>query len=121
MTQLAPIPSDFTSAVATREFELVRDAVASKLLVEIGTPVQDVESLGGTDWRCPVRFSGGETTRVQSACGVDSFQALHLAFRLVQVELDRLTKDEQATQVLFLGAAYDADTHLPIGAPGLLL
>lgn len=102
MTQLAPIPNDFTSVVATRELDLVQDGSSSKLIVEIGLPVQDVETVSGMDWRCPVRFVNGASIRVRRACGIDSFQAVRLAFRLIQSEIEQLEKDQNA-QVLFLG------------------
>ena len=81
---MKPIPATFTSMIATREFDLVQEEVHSKLTVEIGLPIQDVETVAGMDWRCPVRFVSGTSVRIRSACFFDSVQALQLAFRLIE-------------------------------------
>ena len=105
MTHLAPISNDFTSAIATREFDLVQEGVNSKLRVEIGLPIQDVETLSGMDWRCPIRFVSGTSVRIQRACGIDSVQTLQLAFKLIEYDLEKLSK-LQNTQVQFLGESF---------------
>ncbi len=102
MTHLASIPNDFTSVVAVREFDLVQDGATSKLSIEIGLPIQDVETVSGMDWRCPVRFVNGTAVWVRRACGIDSFQALSLAFRLIQSEIEQL-EARNGVEVHFLG------------------
>ena len=64
--------------IAVREFDLVEEKMHSKLRVEIGLPIQDVETVAGMDWRCPVRFVSGTSVRIRSACGIDAVQALQL-------------------------------------------
>lgn len=105
MHDLGPIPTDFTSLAARREFTVVRSGIAGKLIVEIGIPIQDVETVSGYDWRCPVRIIDGDTIRERRACGVDSFQALRLAMQLVQAEVAQLAA-EDGCQVELFGAPY---------------
>jgi hypothetical protein len=108
---MEPIPSTFTSMIAAREFDLVQGEVHSKLTVEIGLPIQDVETINGLDWRCPVRFVNGTSVRIQRACGVDSVQALQLAFRLVENDLMKLSK-LQNTHVQFRGEPFCANGQI---------
>jgi hypothetical protein len=94
MSSLPPIPMTFTPVVASREFDLVQTGVRQKLVIEIGMPIQDVETINGYDWRCPVRIRHGDTLRERRACGVDSFQALQLAMRLMQDEVEQIAQAE---------------------------
>ncbi|HEY0734109.1 MAG TPA: hypothetical protein VGD69_04320 [Herpetosiphonaceae bacterium] len=102
-----PIPTDFTSVAAQREFTVIRAGVAGKLSVEIGIPIQDVETVSGYDWRCPVRIVDGDTIRERRACGVDSFQALRLAMQMAQDEVEQLAAEDGCHVDLF-GAPYVA-------------
>lgn len=90
MARLPPVPSTFTSAIGSRQFEACCEGVTSLLLVEVGQPVQDAPTVEGLDWRCPVRFTHGESVTVRSACGMDSLQALQMAFEVIRTELRRL-------------------------------
>ncbi|MBD6620825.1 hypothetical protein FNW02_35010 [Komarekiella sp. 'clone 1'] len=101
MSKLAPIPTDFTSIVASREFEIIQSGVLNKLIVQVGMPIQDVETVDGYDWRCPVRIIDGDTIRERRACGVDSFQALHLAMQLIQDEVNQIAAEEGSHVNLF--------------------
>lgn len=92
--QLAPIPDGFTSVIATRSFDLIEAGVSSKLVVEIGMPAQDVETIDDMVWRCPVRFVNGTSIQVKRACGEDAVQALELALQLVRDEVERLSEDK---------------------------
>lgn len=107
MRDLAPIPTNFTSLAARREFTILRSGVASRLVVEIGVPIQDVETITGYDWRCPVHILDGDTLRERRACGVDSFQALRLAMQLAQDEVDHMLAEDDCHVELF-GAPYVA-------------
>ena len=106
MKALPPIPEGFTSVVASREFVVVRGAVSTRMLVEIGAPVQDVETVDGFDWRCPVRYSEDSRVRERQVCGVDAYQALELALKLVGIEVSALAKAE-GTVVLLFGERFD--------------
>lgn len=90
MATLPQVPSTFTSAIGSRQFQACCEGVTSSLLVEVGQPVQDAPTVGGLDWRCPVRFTRGESIFVRSACGIDSLQALQMAFEVIRAELRRL-------------------------------
>lgn len=107
MNDLAPIPTSFTSVAARREFTIIRSGVASQLVVEIGVPIQDVETVSGYDWRCPVRIVDGDTLHERRACGVDSFQALRLAIQLVQDHVDHIAAEEDC-QIDLFGTLYVA-------------
>lgn len=108
MADLSPIPTAFTSVVASREFIVVRDSTSSPILFEIGSPIQDLETVTGKDWRCPVRISDGTTVDLKNACGVDSFQAMFNALRIVIYEIAEI--GESCTVRLF-DATYTADTY----------
>ena len=90
MNELPPIPQEFTPVIASRGYEVVKGEHAMELLVEIGTPVQDVETVAGFDWRCPVRYTEGTEVRERQVCGVDGLQALQLALKLVELEVQAL-------------------------------
>jgi len=112
MSTLPPIPTTFNHPIAARELTVVRDGQPSPLHIEIGRPVQDVETAGGTDWRCPVRWREGDHVRVHNACGVDSFQALQLALESIRLKLEALA-GEDGISLHFLDCRYDARTQLP--------
>ncbi|QIB65713.1 DUF6968 family protein [Kineobactrum salinum] len=106
MTELPPIPTEFTSVIASRECEVARNGVCSKVLFEIGMPIQDVPTVAGLDWRCPIRTSEDIQIVERYACGVDSFQAIHNALRIVQSEIDAIAKCHSVT---LFDAPYPAD------------
>ncbi|WP_423836833.1 DUF6968 family protein [Stutzerimonas stutzeri] len=112
MKSLPPVPNAFTSVVASRYFELNNPNNSKGLLLEVGAPLQDVVTVSGNDWRCPIRITEAGLEQVVSVCGVDSFQALHQAFRWVTAEVQRRERDT-GLQLLFLGMPYDPETHLP--------
>jgi hypothetical protein len=105
MNELAPIPTSFTSVIATRVFDVIQDGEACKLIVEIGMPIQDVETVAGLDWRCPVRFVKGTSVQERRACGVDAVQALGLAVQLVHDEVEGMSEDK-CCQILLFGEPY---------------
>ncbi|WP_372585847.1 DUF6968 family protein [Burkholderia cepacia] len=93
MNELRPISHNFSTLVASRNFEFFKDGVSSVILVEVGVPVQDVETIIDLDWRCPVRITDGKLIKVYCAIGVDSYQSLALAFRLVRNILEERAAD----------------------------
>ena len=112
MQSLPPIPTTFTRTVAARAMTVNRHGRTDELHLEVGQPVQDVETVSGTDWRCPVRLRQGDTTTVHNACGVDSFQALQLALESVRLKLEVLAAEE-GVSLQFLDCPYDVRTQLP--------
>tara|TARA_R110002167_G_scaffold352236_1_gene565103 strand:+ start:280 stop:615 length:336 start_codon:yes stop_codon:yes gene_type:complete len=108
---LSEIPTAFTSVIATREFNLTRNGVCKKLVVEIGKPINDVETICGFDWRCPLRLCFESTVINENACGADSFQALSLCLsQLVQLEVERFSKSINSTIELF-GEGYNFENY----------
>ncbi len=117
MTELPVIPVSFSHAIATRELGVVREGRICGLRIEIGQPVQDVATATGLDWRCPLRLQeeGGEV-RLRSACGIDAYQALRLAFDLVAQQLTQITAT--GASLRFLDCPYDVASGLPdVGMP----
>lgn len=112
MSTLPPIPTTFDQPIAAREMTVIRRGQPSPLRIEIGRPVQDVDTIGGTDWRSPVRWTEGDSVRVHNACGIDSFQALQLALESIRLELEALA-GEAGVSLQFLDFPYDARTQLP--------
>ena len=112
MQSLPSIPTTFTPPIAARAMTVTRHGRTAPLQLEIGQPVQDVETVIGTDWRCPVRLRQGDTTTLHNACGVDSFQALQLAMETVRIQLEALA-GEEGVSLQFLDCPYDVRTQLP--------
>ncbi len=104
MNSLPPISTQFTTCIASREFEVQCGDVIKKITIEIGLPVNDVITLGANAWRCPVHISYGKIVDDLHVCGEDSYQAIGLAFHLVQCEL--IKKTEQGMKLSLFGAPY---------------
>ena len=108
MGDLPPIPEEFTSVIATRQYEITHDGVMDKIIVEIGLPVNDVECVDSTDWRCPIRITDGDKIVVCSAFGFDSYQALSLALnQLLRVRVELIARNKGAKVTLFDGDCED--------------
>jgi hypothetical protein len=76
--------------VATRTFTFHReDGTASEVNVLLGKPRQLPDHV---DYFCPYQIKGAGDEKVRYSCGVDSFQALHLALSTLGVELGVLNK-----------------------------
>jgi hypothetical protein len=106
MNKLLAIPQTFTERIAVRDFEVVRAGIISALRVELGHPVQDIETVTGFDWRCPVRFLDSDGQKVRSICGIDSLQALKLACHFIQIELEKKVGIDKV-ELRYLGDSYD--------------
>ncbi|MFC0116520.1 DUF6968 family protein [Pseudoalteromonas xiamenensis] len=76
---LPPINLSFSEKIAERQYILKTRTQNWKLTVCVGLPVQDVETVLGLDWRCPIQVIFQNERIYDYACGVDSFQALELA------------------------------------------
>jgi hypothetical protein len=102
MKDLPDIQTTFTEVVATREYDLSRNGICKKLVVEIGEPINDVETVCGYDWRCPLRLTFENTIIIKNACGSDSYQALYLCLsQLVQLEVERFANSINSIIELF--------------------
>lgn len=87
---LPAIPTKFTTTIAQRDFLFAIHGKRSRARVRIGQPVQDVPTADGIDWRCPVSISGLPKGPPLQGFGVDSFQALVGAIKVVELEIKRL-------------------------------
>jgi len=72
----------FGEIVARRELDT---GGASKVIVELAKPVSD-----GQDFGCSYRLEYEGKERVRTIYGVDSFQALTLALKIISVDLETL-------------------------------
>ena len=76
--------------IATRTLVLHRDNGSnSEINVLLGKPRQLPDH---EDYFCPYQIKGAGDEKVRYSCGVDSFQALHLALSTLGVELEVLNK-----------------------------
>lgn len=102
MSELPPISNEFSTIIASREFELSHRMGIDKVTVEIGSPINDVQTVVGYDWRCPVRITVGTTMIIDQSCGCDSFQALNIAMdQLVKIKLESIAQEKNATLLLY--------------------
>ena len=99
--KFAPISKRFTTLIAERALLLSAAGQRQQVRVEIGQPVQDVETLGGLDWRCPVKIDVGGRTRRMNGLGVDSLQALGDAFKALEIGVAALER-RTGGRLLFL-------------------
>ncbi len=79
--------------VAERKLTLLRDGKPfSEVLVLLGKPNQLPDF---PDFYCPYQFkgAGSESEKVRYICGIDPFQALLLAIRALECDLDLLNKE----------------------------
>ncbi|WP_462163682.1 DUF6968 family protein [Pseudoalteromonas xiamenensis] len=79
MKSLPPINLSFSEKIAERQYLVKTRTQKWKLVVYVGLPIQDVETVVGLDWRCPIQVIFQNEKIHDYACGVDSFQALELA------------------------------------------
>jgi len=81
-----------TEVLMERRLELIRGEERKQVVLRIGVPVQDVETAGGRDWRCPVLFTGlGK--RPFPAVGVDALQAVTHALFAARVEAEAVERE----------------------------
>lgn len=110
MGRMPPIPKGFTAVLAERELVLRGGGKDRKICLQIGTPIQDVLTVSGRDWRCPFRITDlAGNKRTLQAYGIDSLQSLFHALSLVERELARIERD-YGEQLRWLG-------DLPHGCP----
>ncbi|MDH5834854.1 DUF6968 family protein [Luteimonas kalidii] len=103
---LPAIPDDDTPTIAERALVLRAGGREQPVRVAFGTPRRDVPVVGGHDWRCPVRIEVGDALIRRQALGIDSWQALQLAFAIARDELAALAARPGA-ELLALGVPLD--------------
>lgn len=76
--------------IAARTLVLRRtDGETSEVIILLGKPRRLPEH---DDYCCPYQIKGAGDEKIRYTCGVDSFQALHLALSTLGVELEVLNK-----------------------------
>lgn len=118
MKDFPPISTAFTRCIALREFELRDGDSKVPVTLEVGEPVQDVMTITGFDWRCPVRLRYGNTEVNRYACGIDAIQALGGVMRVVTVSMLQTLVADKGGVLYFLGEVYplqDDDPHRFMG------
>jgi hypothetical protein len=97
LTSLPPISKEFTRTIAERELTMVQGGRRRRLLLRIGEPIQDVQTVDSMDWRCPIEIIVDDQQPVAAGRGVDSLQALINAIRIAQIELESLERGSGST------------------------
>ena len=95
------ISREFTETILERELTLVLDTHQSALVLRFGKPIQDVETVDGFDWRCPIQIIGSGKETLHPGVGVDSLQALINAIKIAQIGLESL-EHETGGEALWL-------------------
>ena len=104
MTPMAGAEYPVTRAVARRELEFQNaEGARVRVVVRLGQPRRDPAHPG--DWVCPYDIHGFSKPYRRWASGIDSMQALALAYHIIPTELGALAQREGGGTVLFLGAA----------------
>jgi hypothetical protein len=81
-----------------------------KIVVKMGKPQPLPEALGD-DCFCPIQIIGIGSEKVKYAGGVDAFQSIELALKLIAIELEVLNK-EHGGQL-----RWECDKHGKLGFP----
>ncbi|MFB3814767.1 MAG: hypothetical protein ACE14L_11725 [Terriglobales bacterium] len=76
--------NDVGEVIASRKFALVHDP-SREIVVKMGRP-QKIRDRNG--YYCPIQILGAGDEGIYSAVGYDAFQAIELAFRLINLELE---------------------------------
>lgn len=114
--KLLPIPRNFTPTIAKRDLILVSDGKRRQVTVRLGQPVQDVPTVSGLDWRCPIQITGLRKRRMPPGIGVDSLQALVHALKVVEAELNAA---KGRAKFLWLEDPGDGMPEIQLAVPGL--
>ena len=109
---MKPIPETFTRTVVSREFSAVTNGVNTTIRLEIGEPINDVETVAENDWRVPVRvLVDDKQVYLKNACGIDCYQALLLAMTsLSPIAVHHVAKDFD--EIWFLESKIDVQQLL---------
>jgi hypothetical protein len=100
MRRVQEEPSVLGTVVAEREYRSAR----RKVIVQIGTPRR---ASWKTDFQCPIRIVIGGKSTLNAAYGIDSVQALMLAFDAVEAELTAISPP-----VRWIGGSRPGDTGI---------
>lgn len=80
--------------IAIRRFRLRDESqtleTGKEVLLQLGKPQRSPDSPAVEEWFCPFQIIGIGDERVRYAAGVDAFQAIQLAFKLIGATIGRL-------------------------------
>ncbi len=95
--------------IAARKLFLAND-VGRKILVKMGRPEPLPDALGD-DRYCRFQITGIGAERVRYAAGVDAFQSIELALKMIGAELAKLNKEHDGQ------LRWECDEHGDLGFP----
>src|SRR5256885_157684 len=98
-----------TEVIASRDYVIERDSARIPLRTEIGKPAPCPDARDAFCWYCPFTTTGAGQTRTSSAVGVDSIQAILLAFSALHATLEYRAKGGKLT---FVDGASGTGIHL---------
>jgi hypothetical protein len=79
------------NVIAVRKLSLANEASRS-IVVKMGEP-QPLPDATGDDRYCPFQITGVGSERVKYAAGVDAFQSIELALRMIGAELAKINRE----------------------------
>jgi hypothetical protein len=95
--------------IAVRRLSLVNDPTRA-IVVTMGKP-QPLPDALGDDHYCPIQINGVGSEKVKYAAGVDAFQSIELAFKMIGVELAVLNREHDDQ------LRWEGDEHGDLGFP----
>jgi hypothetical protein len=95
--------------IAVRKFSVASDPIR-EIVLTMGKP-QPLPDALGNDHYCPFQFAGVGSEKVKYAAGVDAFQAIELAFRIIGSELAVLNRQHDGQ------LRWEGDEHGDLGFP----
>jgi hypothetical protein len=96
-------------AIAVRRLSVANDP-ARTIVVKMGKP-QPLSDALGDDHYCPFQITGIGSEQVKYAAGVDAFQSIELAFKIIGAELAALNRDHGGQ------LRWDGGEHGDLGFP----
>lgn len=117
MKKLPTVPKNLTEVIAERLFFVESPGVRRRFRIQIGAPIQDVPTVSGFDWRCPIRFTGHPARRRSAqGFGVDSLQSLVHALKIIETELASIARTAE-TRLLWLDEHWHGFPRIELASP----
>src|ERR1700761_4580454 len=88
---MAMQPDDMGDIIATRILSK-KDEPGLKIVVKMGKP-RPLPNGIGSDYYCPIQITGIGREKVMPVAGVDAFQAIELAFKILGAQLAALNNE----------------------------
>lgn len=97
--------------VAERQFEVLEGAKRRDARVVIYSPVKVSEE----EWTCEYKLEGFSKDVARKAHGVDSYQALHLALKLIATDIAMADEYKRGVLKLFDEIGFDIEETMGFG------